>query len=161
MGIISQQNIVQDFMETYKINKHAFKKQRKSNKKCHPVCKCGQEMISMKSTKCYGSEFPYIICDICDQRIPTNDVVFHCPWKKVKLIHPSGFDICLKCRQQYIHRLRYFVALIICPRMTPKHSNNDADILKLLFKKLGFHRVNFYKLHSISFCIHNIYRLFV
>ena len=141
MGIECQENIVQDFIETYNIDQHAFKQQRESNKKCHPVCKCGQEMISMKSTKCYGSEFPYIICDICDQRIPANDVVFNCPRKKYKS-HPLGFDICLKCRQKYIHRLRYFVALIICPRMTPNHSNNDADKLKLMFEKLGFHRVN-------------------
>eukprot|EP01084_Bolivina_argentea_P289316 496766_1 len=141
MNIKCDANIVQDFIDTYNIDKHAFTKHKAANKKCHPVCKCGTEMISKKATKCYGTEYPYVICDICDKRIKENAQLFHCPRKKVQKKHPHGFDICLPCRKQYIHRLRKFVAIIICPKMAENHVGKDADMLYSMFKKLGFHEI--------------------
>jgi len=141
-GIPSQPDIVKEFMEAFGGNHDAFKQQRKYNQKCHPVCKCGTMMDSVKANKCYNThEYSCVICDICNERVPLKRSTFHCPRQKVVNIHPHGFDICLKCRKQHIHRLRYFVAIIICPNMTKRHENNDAEALRAMFQKLGFHKI--------------------
>eukprot|EP01084_Bolivina_argentea_P087757 158497_1 len=106
-----------------------------------PVCKCGTTMQVLNSGNCY-SQFPHEICDICDNKIPKNNIVYHCP-KKLTKDHDFGFDICILCKAKYKHRLKYFVALIICPS-NHIHST-DTYQLGAMFTKLGFHKIEYLK----------------
>jgi len=150
MNIQCEANIVKDFVETYKMDNHGFQQQRKSNKKCKPICKCGVKMQAVAEHKCYGNEYRYVICDICDRRIPPKQKTFHCPQKQWQGVHPDGFDICLECRKKYIHRLRRFVAIIICPTMAQNHASKDAETLAQMFTDLGFHDIRCLKGDKIT-----------
>eukprot|EP01084_Bolivina_argentea_P289317 496770_1 len=147
VNIKCDKNIVQDFVAKYNIcDEQKFSQQIKMNKNCTPICKCGTEMLVIKESKCYESnlEYSYVICDICQTKIKSKQTVYHCPKKKLDNIHPDGFDICKFCRKKYVHRLRYFVALIICPNMTDNNGKiklNDNEKLIAMFKKLGFHKI--------------------
>lgn len=110
-----------------------------------PVCVCGCILKPLQTTKCYGNEYAYVICDICDKTIPNTKDVFHCPTKRNKY-HPFGYDVCIDCARKHNDNFKKYHALII-QSIDETGNTKCKDALKLeqLFKKLNYHSVHVLK----------------
>eukprot|EP01083_Nonionella_stella_P008895 25770_1 len=110
-----------------------------------PICLCGGVLVPTLNKECYGSQYSYVICDICDQQIKNQKDVFHCPRKQVA-VHPDGYDICIKCAREHNTKFKRYHAVII--QAIPERPQNgynvtckDATALKSLFESLNYHEI--------------------
>eukprot|EP01084_Bolivina_argentea_P271581 462154_1 len=116
---------------------------RASNNRNVPVCLCGNILQWVhRSDGCYKkNEFTYVICDMCDEKLPPDQGVYHCRQAKTQK-HPIGFDLCESCVKKHNYRLKRYHALIISPPVTVgNHNNQDGKALFDLFSKLNYHSV--------------------
>ena len=60
------------------------------------LCPCG-EPLQLKYARPYGGIG--VACNVCERQIPQDDMFYHCV-KRQNTVHPTGYDICLKCSVQ-------------------------------------------------------------
>eukprot|EP01083_Nonionella_stella_P292543 994918_1 len=104
-----------------------------------PICLCGVALVPTPRATRNADD---IICRICDEHIDNQKDVFHCSQKHL-LIHPSGYDICIKCAREHNTKFKRYHAVIIqsLPENGAHIACKDATALESLFTVLNYHEV--------------------